>query len=189
MNYGYARVSTTDQNTATQVEQLSFAGCDQVLQEHASGADDNRPVLASVITAIRAGDTLTVCKLDRIARSTSHLLRVVETLHERGASFRVLNLSLDTSTPTGKLMLTMLGAVATFEREIMLERQAEGIARAKAAGVYKGKAPVIRQSVTPLVLARRAEGIPPDDIALEAGVGVATVYRIMAAAKAAGGAA
>jgi len=180
---GYARVSTADQSLDVQVMQLEFAACDKIFSEKASGADDNRRELARALQYVQKGDTLVICKLDRIARSTRHLLEVVDILEKRGVAFRVLNISLDTSTPTGKMMLTILGAVATFEREILLERQAEGIKRARAAGVYKGRAPVIRDAHTERVLARRAEGIPHRDIATECGIGVATVYRICAAAR------
>jgi len=175
---GYARVSSNDQSLDIQLQQLQFAGCDQVYQEKASGADDSRTELARALAYCQKGDTLTVCKLDRIARSTKHLLQIVDILEKKGVAFRILNINLDTATPTGKLMLTILGAVATFEREIMLERQGEGIKRAQAAGVYKGKAPVIRDAATPQVLALRRQGIPHKDIADDLGIGVATVYRI-----------
>jgi DNA invertase Pin-like site-specific DNA recombinase len=182
---GYARVSTTDQSLDVQLQMLQFNGCDRIFQEHASGADRNRPQLAHALAYLQAGDTLIVCKLDRIARNTAHLLEIAETLKQRDVTFRILNINMDTSTPTGSLMLTVLGAVATFERDIMFERQAEGIKRAKAAGVYKGKSPVIRDAATPRVLTMRADGIPHRDIATSCGIGVATVYRICK--RAAGG--
>ena len=184
MIYGYARVSTKEQNTSTQIEMLYAAGCDAVYDEVGSGANDERPMLAWLMSVITTGDTIAVCKLDRIARSTSHLLQIVDTLTQRGATFKVLNLSLDTSTPTGKLMLTMLGAVATFEREIMLERQAEGIAAARAAGKYKGRRATAREQserVLQLLTTR-----PPQEAAVECGIGIASVYRIMATARRAG---
>lgn len=175
---GYARVSTTDQHLESQVMQLEFAACDKIFTEKASGADSNRPVLAACMKYLQKGDTLVICKMDRIARSTKDLLDIVEQLEQRGVTFRIINVNIDTGTATGKMMLTILGAVATFEREIMLERQAEGIAQAKAAGVYKGRAPVLNEKHAATVLARRAEGIPHRDIATECGIGVATVYRI-----------
>jgi DNA invertase Pin-like site-specific DNA recombinase len=177
-NVGYARVSSNDQNLDVQLSQLRFIGCDPIFQEKASGADDTRSELKKALTYVQAGDTLTVCKLDRIARSTKHLLQIVDTLEKRKVAFRILNISLDTGTPTGKLMLTILAAVATFERDIMLERQAEGIKRAKAAGVYKGKAPVIADANRENVLTMRREGVPHGEIAATLGIGIATVYRI-----------
>ena len=131
---GYARVSTTGQDLTTQVEQLNFTGIDKLFQEKASGVKEDRSALNEMLSYVRSGDTVVVCKLDRIARSTHHLLDIVERLEKKGVAFKVLNINLDTSTPTGKLMLTMLGAIATFEREMMLERQAEGIAKAKKDG-------------------------------------------------------
>ena len=184
---GYGRVSTTDQSLDVQLEMLQFNGCDKIFSEHASGAEsDNRKELQRALQYVQAGDTLVVCKLDRIARSTKDLLAIAETLEKKGVAFRILNINVDTGTPTGKMMLTILGAVATFEREIMLERQAEGIKRAKSNGVYRGKAPVIREAATPSVLAMRAQGIPHLDIAAELGIGVATVYRICKRAAAGG---
>src|ERR1039457_2632938 len=142
---GYARVSTEDQHLDTQLEQLHQAGCKKIYKEKASGVKVDRPQLAAMLDYVREGDTVVACKLDRIARSTKHLLEIVETLESKGVAFRVLNINLDTSSPPGKLMLTMLGAIATFEREMMLERQREGIAKAKEKGKYKGRKPTARE--------------------------------------------
>ncbi len=139
MNYGYARVSTTGQSLEAQIEQLEAAGCHRIKSEKASGKTAARTELQGLLQHVLGqGDNLVVCKLDRLARSTADLLKIAEELETLGAGLEVLNINLDTKTPTGKLMLTMLGAVAQFERELMLERQAEGIAKAKAAGKYKG---------------------------------------------------
>ncbi|MGP9833372.1 recombinase family protein [Marinobacter sp. NSM] len=143
MKYGYARVSTTGQSLESQIEQLEAAGCHRIKSEKMSGKTAVREELQGLLQHVLGqGDTLVVCKLDRLARSTADLLKIAEELEELGAGLEVLNINLDTKTPTGKLMLTMLGAIAQFERELMLERQAEGIAKAKAAGKYKGGAPV-----------------------------------------------
>lgn len=179
---GYARVSTEDQNLDTQLEQLKGAGCHRIYQEKVSGVKRDRPELSALLDYVREGDTVVVCKLDRIARSTKHLLDIVETLQSKGVTFKVLNIQLDTSTPTGKLMLTMLGAIATFEREMMLERQAEGIAKAKQEGVYKGRKPTAREKAGD-VLKLIAEGKTKEAVAKELGIGVASVYRIMANVK------
>lgn len=167
---GYARVSTLSQNLEAQLEQLKNAGCDTIKQEKVSGKSMERPQLMGLIEhGLMAGDTLVVCKLDRLARSTADLLKIADDLNKLGVALEVLNINLDTSTPTGKLMLTMLGAIAQFERELMLERQAEGIADAKKAGKYKGgpsidpaKLRTAKQLVeagTPVAAAVKAAGI------------------------------
>lgn len=142
MIYGYARTSTVDQKAGLDVQKcdLALAGCTPVYIEEASAVGE-RPVLDKVLGALSRGDQLVVTKLDRLARSVVHLGQLLEQIHAAGASLRILNLGMDTSTPTGKLMLNVLGSVAQFEREMMLERQADGIAAAKAAGVYKGRKP------------------------------------------------
>ena len=177
---GYARVSTIDQNLTVQLEQLTAAGCDKVYQEKASGAKDDRAELAVMLDYVREGDVVVVTKLDRIARSTAHVLQIVEGLKAKGAAFRVLNINLDTSTPTGKMMLTMLAAVAEFEREIMLERQREGIEQAKQRGAYTGRKPTARMKAEQ-VIGLLASGKTKEQAAAEAGIGVASVYRIVKA--------
>ena len=120
-----------------------------------------------------------VCRLDRLARSTAHLLQVVEKIEAKGATFRVLNLNLDTATATGRLMLTLIGAIAQFERELMLERQREGIAKAKAAGKYRGRAPTARAKLDQ-IRELKAEGLGASEIARRLGIGRASVYRLLA---------
>jgi DNA invertase Pin-like site-specific DNA recombinase len=179
---GYSRVSTEDQSLKAQSEQLNAAGVERIYEEKVSGVKTNRPELVAMLDYVRDGDTVVVTKLDRIGRSTRHLLEIVDALREKGVNFRVLNISLDTSTATGKLMLTMLSAVASFEREMMLERQKEGIALAKAEGKYKGRQPKAREKA-PEVMALVANGEKKSDIARQLGIGVASVYRIIKAAQ------
>ncbi len=174
---GYARVSSTDQKLDVQLDQLKALGVDKVYAEKASGADAERVELAALLDYVREGDTVVACKLDRIARSTAHLLSIVEMLNKKGVALRVLNIDLDTSTPTGKLMLTMLGAIATFEREMMLERQADGIAKAKEAGKYLGRKPTAKAKSAE-VMALLGQGKTKEAVATELGIGVASVYRI-----------
>ena len=119
---GYARVSTEDQGTDPQVDELRAAGCEIVHEEHASGADRSRPVLARLLREIRSGETLVVVRLDRLARSVSHLLAVIEQLETKGAHFRSLRDPIDTSTPQGMFSLQVLGAVAQLERALIAER-------------------------------------------------------------------
>lgn len=179
---GYARVSTTEQSLDVQDDNLRAAGATKIFSEKLSGIDRDRPQLAALIDYAREGDTVVVTRLDRIARSTKHLLDVVETLECKGCAFKVLNLDLDTSTATGKLMLTLLGAIATFERALMLERQAEGIAKAQQEGRYKGRQPTARARAKD-VHALVTEGKTKRAIAEQLGIGIASVYRILRAAK------
>src|SRR5580658_2410233 len=135
---GYARVSTEEQGTDPQVDELRAAGCETVLEEHASGADRTRPVLARLLREIRAGETLVVVRLDRLARSVSHLLAVIEQLEASGAHFRSLYDPIDTSTPQGMFSLQVLGAVAQLERALISERTKAGIRAARARGRLGG---------------------------------------------------
>lgn len=175
---GYARVSTVGQSLDAQLSQLEKAGAEKIFQEKISGVKKNRPELQAMLDYIREGDTVIVSKLDRIARSTKHLLDIVDCLQKKKVTFSVLNINLDTSTPTGKLMLTMLGAIATFEREMMLERQAEGIEKAKQEGKYKGRKATARAKATEVRNLVKA-GMAKQKIADELGIGVASVYRIL----------
>ena len=180
---GYARVSTEGQELTAQLEQLNGAGVDKIFKEKASGVKQDRPQLAAMLDHLREGDTVIVCKLDRIARSTKHLLEIVETLEARKVSFKVLNINLDTSTPTGKLMLSMLASIAQFEREMMLERQREGIRLAKDAGRYQGRK-ATAQALSDKALELLAQGKTKQAVADELKIGIASVYRIAKAAKA-----
>ena len=182
-NIGYARVSTEGQELTAQLEQLNGAGVDKIFKEKASGVKQDRPQLAAMFEHLREGDTVIICKLDRIARSTKHLLEIVETLEAKKVSFKVLNINLDTSTPTGKLMLSMLAAIGQFEREMMLERQREGIRIAKDEGRYKGRKATAR-ALSEQVLELLAQGKTKQAVADELKIGVASVYRIAKAAKA-----
>ena len=140
---GYARVSTDDQRTLRQVDELRAAGCADVLEERASGGDRSRPVLAALLRRLGRGDTLVVTKLDRLARSLEHLLEVVRGLEAKGAYLRVLGDPIDTATPQGRFVLQMLGAVAEFERALIRERVVSGLARAAREG-RRGGNPAIR---------------------------------------------
>lgn len=183
MVYGYARVSTADQHLDVQLSQLTAAGCDIIFKEKASGAKDDRPELLGMLSLAGKDDSVVVCKIDRIARSTANLLRIVEDLEQKGVAFKVLNINLDTGTPTGKLMLTMLGAIATFEREMMLERQRDGIQQAKAAGKYKGRAATAMDCAGEVVTLLKA-GMTREGVAAKVGVSLASIYRIQRKAAA-----
>lgn len=174
---GYARVSTAGQDLTAQLDALS--NCDRIFQEKASGSSATaRPELQNMLLYVREGDTVVVTKLDRIARNTADLLSIVDQLEEKKVAFKVLNINLDTSTPTGKLMLTMLGAIATFERQLLLERQREGIEIAKAKGVYAGRKPTAmakEKEVKELV----SQGFKKAEIARKLGISVPSVYRCL----------
>jgi DNA invertase Pin-like site-specific DNA recombinase len=181
MLIGYARTSTLDQKAGLEAQErdLASAGCERVFVEQVSSVDvAKREKLAEALTFARQGDTLVVTKLDRLARSVAHLVDLLGQLEAKGVALRILAMGIDTATPTGKLMLTILGGVAEFEREIMLERQREGIAKAKAEGKYKGRAPTARAKADDVVKLHR-EGIGGTEIAKRLGIGRASVYRIL----------
>jgi DNA invertase Pin-like site-specific DNA recombinase len=178
MIIGYARTSTVDQEVGfeAQLRDLEAAGTQKTFREQVSSVG-TRPQLDQCLDFIREGDTLVVTRLDRLARSTAHLLQITETIQGKGAALRILDLNLDTATATGRLMLTMIGAIAQFEREMMLERQREGIAKAKAEGRYKGRAPTARAKLDQ-IRALKAEGLGATEISRRLGIGRASVYRL-----------
>lgn len=183
MKIGYARTSTLDQTAGLDAQRrdLEAAGCEKLFEEQVSSVDKVKRVkLADALEFCREGDTLVVTKLDRLARSTQHLLSIVEGLEAKGVSLEILDMGIDTSNATGKLMLTMLGGIAEFERRIMLERQREGIAKAKAEGKYKGRQPTARAKAEEM---RRLseEGRTRKEIAEELGVSERSVYRVLSA--------
>ena len=139
MNIAYVRVSTVEQNEERQLEGLKKYNIEKWFSEKISAKDTNRPELKAMLDFAREGDTIFVWDFSRLARSTKDLLELVETMEAKGVHFKSIKENLDTSTPTGKLMLTMIGAINEFERTNMLERQREGIAIAKAKGKYKGR--------------------------------------------------
>jgi DNA invertase Pin-like site-specific DNA recombinase len=179
MKIGYGRVSTLDQRAGmeAQLRDLRAVGCEKIFHEQVSSVG-KRPQLEACLEFLREGDTLIVTKLDRLARSTRHLLEITERVRSKGAALHILNLGADTGTATGKLMFTVIGAIATFEREMMLERQREGIARAKAAGKYRGRKPTARARAAE-VRALKSNGVRPMDIARQLGIGRASVYRLL----------
>jgi DNA invertase Pin-like site-specific DNA recombinase len=181
MIIGYARTSTSDQTAGLEAQRrdLTAAGCDRIFAEQVSSVDkDKRAKLADALEFIREGDTLVVTKLDRLARSLAHMLEIKGQVTDKGAHLRILDLDMDTSTPTGKLLLNMIGSIAEFERGIMLERQREGIAKAKADGKYVGRQPTARAKADE-VLSMKAAGKGATEIAKALGIGRASVYRII----------
>lgn len=180
MDIGYARTSTLEQVAGfeAQKRELEAAGCTKVFAEQVSSVAE-RGQLEAAIDYLREGDALVVTKLDRLARSVRDLLDIIARVEECGAGLRILNMNLDTGTATGKLMLNVLGSVAEFERAMMLERQREGIAKAKAEGKFKGRAPTARAKAGE-VEAMLAAGESPTAVAKKLGIGRSSVYRAMA---------
>ncbi|WP_328591121.1 recombinase family protein [Rhizobium rhizophilum] len=177
MKIGYARVSTTGQNEAAQVDILSRHGAEELFIDKASGTSrEGRDKLAEAIRFARKGDTLMVTRLDRLARSVSDLHAITQELQAKGVDLVVTEQHIDTSTPTGRLMFTMLGAIAEFETDLRKERQLEGIAKAKEEGRYKGR-PVTVDSEA--ILAALAAGEKPIAVAKRFNVARSTVYRVV----------
>lgn len=180
---GYARTSTADQVAGLEAQErdLRVAGAEKLYSEHISGASASRPELEKVLDFVREGDTLMVTKLDRLARSTWHLLQIVERLEGKKVGLRVLDFGgseIDTRSPQGRLTLTVFGAFAEFERALMLERQREGIEKAKRQGKYRGRKPLSEEKVTE-VYSLRARGVSCAQIAQKAKISRASVYRIL----------
>jgi DNA invertase Pin-like site-specific DNA recombinase len=184
MIVGYARTSTVERvaGLEAQERELHAAGAERTFSGQTSSVGA-RPQLHAAVDFIRAGDVLVVTKLDRLARSVRDLCAIVERIEAKGASLRILAMSLDTATPTGRLMLNVIGSVAQFEREVMLERQLEGIRRAKGEGRYKGRAPTARAK-SPEVIRLADQGLTREEIAARLGIGVASVYRALARSRA-----
>jgi DNA invertase Pin-like site-specific DNA recombinase len=180
MIIGYARVSTDGQTLDAQQTALAAAGCAKVYAEKVSGAKTDRAQLAKALASLADGDCLIVTKLDRLARSTRDLLNTLATISDRGATFRSLGDSwADTTTPHGRLMLTVLGGLAEFERHLILARTGEGRIRAKARGVRFGRKPRLTEHQRQEALERRARGEALVDIARSYAVSHSTISRLV----------
>ncbi len=178
---GYARVSTTHQDHSSQVDRLKAAGASKVFTEKRSGLDGERPQLAECLRYVREGDTLLVTKLDRLARSTTDLYRIVSNLNARDVAFKVLDdEAVDTSTRTGKLVMGILALIAEFETEIRRERQMEGIQRAKAEGRIGGRPRLVTDAVAARIRSLREDGLSMRKIAAEVGLSKAAVQKALA---------
>ncbi len=175
--FGYARVSTEDQDLTIQRERLTAAGCHVVRTEKVSGTSlKGRTELASLLEFLREGDTLVVTRIDRLARSLKDLQDIVHDFKARGVALKATEQPIDTSTPAGKAFLDMLGVFAEFETNLRRERQMEGIARAKANGVYRGRKPTIDVD---RIKALKEAGVAPAAIARELNVARSSVYRAL----------
>jgi DNA invertase Pin-like site-specific DNA recombinase len=183
MLVGYARTSTTDQVAGfeDQAEQLRKLGVERIFQEQVS-AVGRRLQLDATLDFVREGDTLIVTRLDRLARSTKHFCEIYERLEHKGVRLKVLDLGIDTSTASGRMVAEVVAAVAGFERRLLLERQRVGIAQAKAEGKYRGRVPTARRRFGEVLDLHRA-GLRPDEIAIRLAISRSSVFRALKEAR------
>jgi len=180
MLIGYARTSTKDQEYSleAQIQRLKEAGCKKYYEEQVSSVDEKREQLAATLDYIREGDVLVVTKLDRLARSVANTVEIQKALEKKNAGLKILDMDIDTTTPTGKLQFNLLAAIAQFEREVMLERQRVGIEKAKKEGKYKGRKSISEEKKKKIADLLAENSQTKEAIAQAVGVGVATVYRV-----------
>lgn len=179
--FGYARISTPNQDDTAQVDALRRAGVadDCLFIDHASGTRTDRPELVRMLTQMDTGDVLTVWKLDRLGRSTSHLVNLINELGQRGIQFRSLTEGMDTTTAQGALLFTILAGFAQFERDLIAERTRAGLEAARARGKRPGRPTVVRPEQASLVHHLRANGMTQAKIAASVGLSPATVGRVL----------
>jgi len=181
MKYGYARVSTNDQNPALQLAALKKAGCKTIFKDDGlSGATTKRPALLRCLKKLETGDTLTVWKLDRLGRSLRDLITMLDDLKKRGVKFRSLTEAIDTETPTGRAMWQMIGVLAELERSMIVERTRAGMKAARARGIKPGRKPSLSPEQIKHAKEQHRKGKQPDDIAAILKCSRATVYRALA---------
>jgi DNA invertase Pin-like site-specific DNA recombinase len=183
MLVGYARVSSTDQDLTVQRERLT--SCEKLFEEKASGTEAARPQLTACLDFLREGDTLVITRLDRLARSTLHLCQVADLLARKGVHLQVLEQQVDTHTPTGRLLFGMLAVIAEFETELRAERQREGIAKAKSAGVHFGRVKALTPAQAEELRALRAHGVTLAALMHRYAIGKTALYRYLAGQDAA----
>jgi DNA invertase Pin-like site-specific DNA recombinase len=180
---GYARCSTLDQRLDLQIDALEQAGCARIFQETASGTRTDRPELLAALDYLREGDTLVVWRLDRLGRSLPHLLQTVADLEARGVGFQSCHESIDTTTATGRLVLAVFGALADFEKSLIVERTRAGLAAARARGAKPGRKPVLTEAQIKTVRSLHASGehTVAEIAGIVGGVSRATIYRALSA--------
>lgn len=180
MIYGYARVSTIEQTTAPQQLELQSYGCDKILLEHGvSGSVTDRDVLGWLLDNLREGDTVVVVRLDRLGRSLKHLLETIDYIHKVGANFISLSEGFDTTTPTGKLLFSIFGAIAEFERNLIIDRVNAGIKSAQARGVHCGHPHKLNSQQAELLFELKLQGKSPKQIQQLLNISKATYYRYL----------
>jgi DNA invertase Pin-like site-specific DNA recombinase len=176
---GYARVSSSGQSLAVQLDKLSEAGCTEVFQEKRSGLTAQRPALKECLRFVRKGDVLVITRLDRLARSTLDLHKIVQELDEREVGFKVLDQPIDTTTKEGRLMFSIIASIAQFETELRKERQMEGIEKAKENGVKFGRQALLSNAQVAEMRSKRESGILIKNLMSEYGLSKASVYRLL----------
>ncbi|NOR62856.1 MAG: helix-turn-helix domain-containing protein [Rhodobacteraceae bacterium] len=177
MQIGYARVSTEDQTTASQIDALTAAGCERVFEETASGAKTDRPVLAETIEYLREGDVLVAWRLDRVARSLPHLISLMDDLKQRGIGLRSLTEQIDTTTASGKLIFHIFAALSEFERDIIRQRTRAGLVAARKRGRVGGRPRVMTAEKITAAKKLLASGEPAKDVATMLSISLPTLYR------------
>jgi len=181
-NVGYARVSSTGQDLTVQLERLEAAGCEKIFKEKRSGVDAGRPELKRCLDYLREGDTMLVTKIDRLARSTSDLYRIISTLTEKGAAFKVTDdPTIDTTSRTGRLVMGILALIAEFENDIRRERQMDGIKKARERGTRFGRKPLLVAETVQQVRKLRKAGKTVPEIMRQTELSKASVYRALSA--------
>jgi DNA invertase Pin-like site-specific DNA recombinase len=184
MLIGYARISTRDQKQNLQIDALKQEGCERIFEETASGASRDRPILRSAMEYMRHGDTLVVWKLDRLARSTRQLLETVDMLDQNGIGLKVITQNVDTTTAGGRLIFTVFGAIAEFERDIIRERTRAGLDAARARGKLGGRPRALVQKDLKQALALLKDpDFSIEEVAERLGVSISTLYRYMPSAR------
>jgi len=178
---GYARVSTTDQDTALQLDALAAAGCSKVFEDYASGAQANRTGLREALAFVRDGDVLVTWKLDRLGRSLPHLIETVAALEKRGVGFRSITEAIDTTTPGGRLVFHLFGALGQFERDLIQERTRAGLAAAAARGRKGGRKPVINADKLARARAIIDKGLTVREAATRLRISKTALYKALAA--------
>ncbi len=185
-NIGYVRVSTTDQDTALQLDALAAAGCRKVFEDRASGAQVNRAGLREALAFVHEGDVLVTWKLDRLGRSLPHLIETVTELERRGVGFRSITEAIDTTTPGGRLVFHLFGALGPFERDLIQERTRAGLAAAAARGRKGGRKPVITADKMARARALTDRGLTVREAAARLKVSKTALYEALAASNVAG---
>jgi DNA invertase Pin-like site-specific DNA recombinase len=183
MQVGYARISTGAQNLEGQLDALQAAGCERIFEETASGSRSDRPILSQALEFVRAGDVLITYRLDRIARSLPHLIAVMDDLNQRGVEFRSLTENLDTSSPGGRLIFHVFGAVSQFELDLIRERTRAGLNAARKRGRVGGRPRRMTDDKVRAAKKLLADGTPVKEVASSLGVSVPTLFRWCPASK------
>ena len=176
---GYARVSSVGQSLEVQLAKLNKYGCKEIFQEKKSGKTSNRPELKECLKYVRKGDVLVITKLDRLARSTLDLHKIIDGLNKKQVGFKVLDQNIDTTTKEGKLMFSILASIAEFETELRKERQMEGIEKAKSQGVQFGRKAKLTDEQVAEMRQKRADGVLIKDLMAEYDLSKASVYRLL----------